>query len=57
MIMSKTVPVNLHQTAVFASNDRKIEPGEPLPDDLSDEDRKTLLATGFFGTPSTVATD
>jgi hypothetical protein len=55
--MSKTTPVNLHQTAVFASNDRKIEPGEPLPDDLSDEDRAALLKTGFFGTPSTVATD
>jgi hypothetical protein len=55
--MSKTAPVNLHQTAVFASYDRKIEPGEALPDDLSDEDRAALLKTGFFGTPSKVATD
>jgi hypothetical protein len=47
--------VNIHQTAVFASNDRKIEPGEPLPADLSQSDRKALLATGFFGTPAKVS--
>jgi hypothetical protein len=53
--MAKEAPINLHQTAVFASDDRKIEPGEPLPDDLSESDRKILLDTGFFGTPAKTA--
>lgn len=48
-------PVNMHQTAVYADNDRKIEPGEPIPEDVTPDVRKALLATGFFGTPAKVA--
>ena len=39
---------NTHCVAVYIGDDRKIEPGETIPDDVDDETRAALIATGFF---------
>lgn len=41
--------INQHSVAVHIGDGRKIEPGAPIPDDVTGDTLSALLATGFFG--------
>jgi hypothetical protein len=45
---TKAVVVNVHSTPVHLGDGRKVQPGDAIPDDVTDDIRGTLMATGFF---------
>lgn len=45
---AKPVRVNTHYAAIYMTDGRAVEPGQPIPDDASDEDRAILEANGHF---------
>lgn len=40
--------VNAHSVAVHIGDGRKIEPGDPIPADVTGDTLRALLASGFF---------